>query len=83
VGCDTFLQLVGTPHPSPSKTPEFERVDLASACKSVSVADAASVSHFIYLSVAQSSQVMRTLVRCVEDPPSVERVVGVPEIRRN
>ena len=29
-GCDTFLQLVGTPHPLPSKAAEFERVDLAS-----------------------------------------------------
>ena len=27
---DTLVHLVGTPHPSPRKAPEFERVDLAS-----------------------------------------------------
>jgi uncharacterized protein YbjT (DUF2867 family) len=155
-GCDTFLQLVGTPHPSPSKTAEFERVDFVSARESTRAANASHVSHFVYLSVAQSSSVMRayvdvrmraetlvrdfvgngpgrsatfvrpwyvlgpghrwpyalvplywimeavpatrdrarqlglvtiaqmvrTLVRCVEEPPTGERIVAVPEIRR-
>jgi len=61
-GCDTFLQLVGTPHPSPSKAAEFERVDFVSARESVRAAATANVSHFIYLSVAQSAQVMRAYV---------------------
>jgi len=58
-GCDTFLQLVGTPHPSPSKAAEFERVDLVSARESCRAANAAHIAHFIYLSVAQSASVMR------------------------
>ena len=156
VGCDTFLQLVGTPHPSPSKAAEFERVDFISARESTRAAHAARVAHFVYLSVAQSSslmrayvdvrmrgealvrdfaasapgraatfvrpwyvlgpghrwpyvliplywimeavpstrerarqlglvtiaQMVRTLVRCVEQPPVGERIVTVPEIRR-
>jgi len=61
-GCDTFLQLVGTPHPGPSKAAEFERVDFVSARESVRAANDANVTHFIYLSVAQSSQVMRAYV---------------------
>jgi uncharacterized protein YbjT (DUF2867 family) len=61
-GCDTFLQLVGTPHPSPSKAAEFERVDFVSARESVRAAETANVSHFIYLSVAQSAQLMRAYV---------------------
>ena len=155
-GCDTFLQLVGTPHPSPSKAAEFERVDFVSARESTRAANASHVSHFVYLSVAKSTSVMRayvdvrmrgeamvrefvgngpgrsatfvrpwyvlgpghrwpyalvplywimeavpstrdrarqlglvtidqmvrTLVRCVEEPPLGERVVAVPEIRR-
>lgn len=155
-GCDTLLQLVGTPHPSPSKAAEFERVDLVSARESARAAGEANVSHFVYLSVAQSESVMRayvdvrrrgevlvrefvagaagrratfvrpwyvlgpghrwpyalvplywimeaipstrerarqlglvtiaqmvrTLVRCVEEPPVGERIVGAPEIRR-
>ena len=155
-GCDTFLQLVGTPHPSPSKAAEFERVDFASARESVLAAEQASISHFVYLSVAPATSVMRayvdvrmrgealvrqltardakrsatfvrpwyvlgpghrwpyalvplywimgaipstrdrarelglvtiaqmvkTLVRCVEEPPRGERIVSVPDIKR-
>ena len=61
-GCDTFVQLVGTPHPGPSKAAEFERVDLASVRESVVAARSSGISHFIYLSVAQSSSVMRAYV---------------------
>ena len=61
-GSDTYLQLVGTPHPSPSKAAEFERVDFVSARESARAAAAANVSHFIYLSVAQSASVMRAYV---------------------
>ncbi|MGQ0643532.1 MAG: SDR family oxidoreductase [Gemmatimonadaceae bacterium] len=56
---DTFLQLVGTPHPGPSKAAEFERVDFVSARESVRVAATAGVAHFIYLSVAHPVGVMR------------------------
>jgi uncharacterized protein YbjT (DUF2867 family) len=62
VGCDTFLQLVGTPHPSPSKAAEFERVDFVSARESTRAANAAHIAHFVYLSVAQSTSVMRAYV---------------------
>ena len=61
-GCDTFLQLVGTPHPAPSKAAEFERVDLVSVRESCRAANAAHIAHFIYLSVAQSASVMRAYV---------------------
>jgi uncharacterized protein YbjT (DUF2867 family) len=58
-GSDTLLQLVGTPHPSPSKAAEFERVDLASVRASVKAAEHARLPHFVYVSVAPSSSVMR------------------------
>jgi len=61
-GCDTFLQLVGTPHPSPSKAAEFERVDFVSVRESVLAANEADVSHFVYLSVAPSESLMRAYV---------------------
>jgi len=57
-GCDTFVQLVGTPHPSPAKAQDFLEVDLVSARESVAAAKAAGVSHFIYVSVAQPAPVM-------------------------
>jgi uncharacterized protein YbjT (DUF2867 family) len=59
---DTLVQLVGTPHPSPSKAAEFERVDYASVRESVRAAEAADVSHFVYLSVAPAASMMRAYV---------------------
>ncbi|HEX8692686.1 MAG TPA: NAD(P)H-binding protein [Longimicrobium sp.] len=56
---DTFVQLVGTPHPNPRKAAEFRRVDLVSARESVAAAKAAGAAHFVYVSVAQPAPVMR------------------------
>ena len=56
---DTFVQLVGVPHPSPAKAAEFQAIDLASARASVSAAAGAGVKHFVYVSVAQPSPVMK------------------------
>jgi len=56
---DTFVQLVGVPHPSPAKAAEFQSIDLASARASVSAAAGAGVKHFVYVSVAQLSPVMK------------------------
>ena len=59
---DTFVHLVGTPHPNPSKAAEFERVDLASARAAVGAAKSAGIRHFAYVSVAQPAPVMRDYV---------------------
>lgn len=56
---DTFVHLVGVPHPSPAKAAEFQSIDLASARASVSAAAGAGVKHFVYVSVAQPSPVMK------------------------
>jgi uncharacterized protein YbjT (DUF2867 family) len=56
---DTFVQLVGVPHPSPAKAAQFQSIDLASARASVSAAAGAGVKHFVYVSVAQPSPVMK------------------------
>jgi uncharacterized protein YbjT (DUF2867 family) len=56
---DTFIQLVGVGHPSPSKAAEFQSIDLASAGASVSAAASANIEHFIYVSVAQPAPVMK------------------------
>jgi uncharacterized protein YbjT (DUF2867 family) len=60
--CDTYLQLVGVPHPSPSKAEEFRRIDLASARASAEAARQAGVTHFVYLSVAQPAPAMKAYV---------------------
>jgi uncharacterized protein YbjT (DUF2867 family) len=57
---DTFVHLVGVPHPSPAKAAEFRTVDLVSIEAAVTAACNASIRHFIYLSVAQPAPVMKT-----------------------
>ena len=59
---DTIVHLVGTPHPSPSKAPEFQRVDLASVRASVTAARLARASHFVYVSVAHPAPVMHAYI---------------------
>jgi uncharacterized protein YbjT (DUF2867 family) len=59
---DTFVQLVGTPHPSPAKAREFVAVDLASIRASVTAAGPAGVGHFVYVSVAHPAPVMRAYI---------------------
>jgi uncharacterized protein YbjT (DUF2867 family) len=59
---DTFVQLVGVSHPSPSKAAQFRSVDFASATGAVKAAIEAGVQHFIYLSVAHPAPVMRPYI---------------------
>jgi nucleoside-diphosphate-sugar epimerase len=59
---DTLVQLVGVPHPSPSKAAEFERVDRVSGLAAVAAARAGGVRHLVYVSVAQPAPVMRAYV---------------------
>jgi len=56
---DTFVQLVGVPHPSPAKAAEFRSIDLASALASISAATEAKVDHFVYVSVAHPAPAMK------------------------
>jgi uncharacterized protein YbjT (DUF2867 family) len=57
-GCDTFVQMVGVPHPSPRKARQFVEIDLRSALESIEAARAAKIAHFVYVSVAQPAPVM-------------------------
>ena len=59
---DTVVQLVGTPHPAPSKAAEFVRVDLASVKASVAAAGRTGVAHFVYISVAHPAPVMHAYI---------------------
>ena len=55
---DTFIQLVGVPHPGPAKAAQFRTIDLVSVRESVAAATPAGIRHFVYLSVAQPAPVM-------------------------
>ena len=56
---DSVIHLVGTPHPSPSKAEQFEKVDLVSIRATVSAAQRVGIDHLIYVSVAQPAPVMQ------------------------
>jgi len=55
----TLVQLLGVPHPSPAKAALFRSIDLASAKASGDAAARAGVAHFVYVSVARPSPVMK------------------------
>lgn len=76
--CDTLLQLVGVAHPSPAKAALFRSVDLASLRASVEAAVAASVSHFVYVSVAHPAPAMKAYWQARAEGEEVLRASGVP-----
>ncbi|HYU46458.1 MAG TPA: NAD(P)-dependent oxidoreductase [Terriglobales bacterium] len=59
---DTFIHLVGVPHPSPSKGEQFRRVDLVAAREAINVAAELGMQHFIYLSVAHPAPMMKSYI---------------------
>jgi uncharacterized protein YbjT (DUF2867 family) len=61
-GCDTFVHLIGVPHPSPAKAAQFRAIDLPSAEVAVKAASEVCVRHFIYLSVAQPAPMMQAFI---------------------
>jgi uncharacterized protein YbjT (DUF2867 family) len=59
---DTFIQLIGVAHPSPSKVDQFKTIDLVSIRASVAAAVSARIRHFIYVSVAHPAPVMKEYI---------------------
>lgn len=73
----TFVHLVGTPHPSPAKAAEFQRVDLVSIRASVRAAERAGVSHFVYVSVAHPAPVMHAYIAVREEGEALIQASGI------
>lgn len=69
-GDSTFVHLVGVAHPAPWKGAEFRSIDLVSLEQSVAAAKRAAVAHFVFVSVAHPSPVMKAFIevrmRCEE-----------------
>lgn len=75
---DTFVHLVGTPHPNPAKAAEFLRVDLASIGAAIAAASSAGIRHFIYVSVAHPAPIMRAYIDVRRAGENMIRHSGVP-----
>lgn len=74
----TLVHLVGTPHPSPAKAAEFERVDLVSIRAATSAATGARAAHFIYVSVAHPAPVMHAYIAVREQGEALVGATGIP-----
>jgi uncharacterized protein YbjT (DUF2867 family) len=75
---DTFLQLVGVPHPSPSKARQFIDVDLRSAMESIAAAKESAIAHFVYVSVAQPAPVMQAYQHARREAERTLAASGLP-----
>ena len=76
-GADTFMHLIGVPHPSPAKAKEFREIDFVSAQVALKAAREVSVRHFIYLSVAHPAPMMRAFIEVRSESEAMIRTSGI------
>jgi uncharacterized protein YbjT (DUF2867 family) len=74
---DTFVHLIGVPHPSPAKAAQFREIDLVSIRVAVKAARDAGVRHFVYLSVAQPAPVMKAFLEVRRQGEEMIRASGM------
>lgn len=75
---DTFIQLVGVPHPSPAKAKQFREIDLVAIQQSAQAATGTTVRHFIYLSVAQPAPIMKDYLAVRAEGERLLRESNIP-----
>lgn len=75
---DTFVHLIGTPHPSPSKAKQFQEIDLVSIQVATKAARDAGVRHFVYLSIAHPAPAMKAYIAVREQGEAMIRASGIP-----
>ena len=76
-GSDTFVHLIGVPHPSPAKAKQFHNVDLVSIRVAIKAARDAGVRNFVYLSVAQPAPVMKEFIAVRSAGEGMIRETGI------
>src|SRR5450755_939303 len=74
---DTFVQLVGVPHPSPAKAAQFRSIDLVSATGAIRAAAEVGIEHFVYLSVAQPAPMMKAYIQVRAECEAMIRESGL------
>jgi uncharacterized protein YbjT (DUF2867 family) len=76
-GSDTFVHLIGVPHPSPAKAQQFRDVDLVSIRVAIKAARDVGIRHFVYLSVAQPAPMMQAFVEVRSAGEAMIRESGI------
>jgi uncharacterized protein YbjT (DUF2867 family) len=74
----TVVHLVGTPHPSPSRAAEFQRVDLGSIRATTTAAQRAGAGHVVYVSVAHPAPVMDAYVAARVEGEALVAATRIP-----
>jgi uncharacterized protein YbjT (DUF2867 family) len=74
---DTFVQLVGVPHPSPAKAKEFVSIDRRAAIEAIRVASERGVDHFVYVSVAHPAPAMHAYIAVRSECEETLRASGL------
>jgi uncharacterized protein YbjT (DUF2867 family) len=74
---DTFVQLVGVAHPSPTKAKQFREIDLVSCEQSVAAAVANRAKHFVYVSVARPAPMMHAYIEVRSKCEDMIRAAGL------
>jgi len=73
----TFVHLIGTAHPNPSKAAQFRAVDLRSIEAAVHAARHAGIAHFVYVSVAHPAPVMQAYIEVRQKGEALIRESGL------
>src|SRR5207237_9309337 len=76
-GADSFVHLIGVPHPSPAKAAQFRSIDLVSAQVALKAARDAAVQHFVYLSVAHPAPMMKAFIAVRSESEAMIRASGM------
>ena len=76
-GAETFVHLVGVPHPSPSKGDQFRAVDLVSIGAAVAAARFGGIRHFVYVSVAHPAPMMKAYIEVRSAGEEMIRAAGL------
>ncbi len=77
-GADTFVHLIGVPHPSPAKAKQFHDIDLVSIQVAIKAAREAGIRHFVYLSVAHPAPMMQEFIAVRSAGEQMIRESGIP-----
>ena len=70
---EALVHLVGVSHPSPAKAEQFRSIDLKSVYAAVSAAKTSGVKHFVYVSVAHPSPMMKAYIAVRQE---CEQIIG-------
>ncbi|MBW8888847.1 MAG: NAD(P)H-binding protein [Fibrobacteres bacterium] len=77
-GHDTWVQLIGTPHPAPWKGAQFRAVELRAAQTMADALPGSTIRHAIYLSVAQPAPTMKAYLAVRQEGEALLRATGIP-----